>query len=321
MSTFLRRFLSTATAPKPSVAQLVARLRKETSAPIAKAKAALEESNFDFEKALVSLKKSAQKTSEKVANRTTKEGFVALFNAGMVEVNCESDFVQRADLFRAAVKDVAGACEGSLSADATGSSSSLFRDVDADVLAKWVDSAIVPGTSITVKERTVEAIAKLGENIRIRKAITAVTSEKSNNVVFGGYTHGGSDFQMGKIAALVALRVAPYPVSASSKPALDKLVKQLAQQVVGFSPSVVRDSDIVSTLAKSKDELESLVLERQQFLAGGGTVKEVLNTFKQNHALTDLEIVEFRRLEVGEGIEVVESNFAEEVAKQAGLKA
>ncbi|KAJ3001516.1 UNVERIFIED_CONTAM: hypothetical protein HDU68_006817, partial [Siphonaria sp. JEL0065] len=68
---------------------------------------------------------------------------------------------------------------------------------------------------------------------------------------------------------------------------------------------------------KPADELEALVLERQQFLSGGGSVKQVLDTFKEQHALTQLQVVEFKRIEVGDGIVVAESNFAEEVLAQA----
>ncbi|KAJ3003637.1 UNVERIFIED_CONTAM: hypothetical protein HDU68_005610 [Siphonaria sp. JEL0065] len=127
---------------------------------------------------------------------------------------------------------------------------------------------------------------------------------------------------MGKIAGLVALRVSPLPAADSAtRPLLTKLARQLAQQVVGFSPFVIRDSDLSKEDAsKSTDELEALVLERQQFLAGGGSVKQVLDTFKEQHALTQLQVIEFKRIEVGDGIVVAESNFAEEVLAQAGLK-
>ncbi|KAJ3291835.1 Elongation factor Ts, mitochondrial [Rhizoclosmatium sp. JEL0117] len=319
----LRRLFSTATT-KPSLAQLVAQLRKETSAPIGKARAALESANGDFAVALESLRRAAEKTSEKVAHRTAKQGLAAVWlgagnaTAAIVEVNCETDFVERGDLFKSAVKDIRSALDSAVPAAAAGVEAGLIREVSSEDVGKWLESATLSGSDVTVKQRTVDAIAKVGENIRVRRIFVSDVANSDASIRYGGYTHGGSDL-MGKIAALVALRVSP--VSSESSPLIDKLARQLAQQVVGFSPSVISDAQLSKEDAtKSGDELEALVLERQQFLAGGGTVRLVLDEFKAANKLETLEVVEFKRVVCGEGIEVKESNFAEEVMQQAGLK-
>ncbi|ORY53865.1 hypothetical protein BCR33DRAFT_711201 [Rhizoclosmatium globosum] len=251
----LRRLFSTATT-KPSLAQLVAQLRKETSAPIGKARAALESANGDFAVALESLRRAAEKTSEKVAHRTAKQGNAT---AAIVEVNCETDFVERGDLFKSAVKDIRSALDSAVPAAAAGVEAGLIHEVSSDDVGKWLESATLSGSDVTVKQRTVDAIAKVGENIRVRRIFVSDVATSDASIRYGGYTHGGSDL-MGKIAALVALRVSP---------------------VVGFSPSVISDAQLSKEDAtKSADELEALVLERQQFLAGGGTVRLVLDEFK-----------------------------------------
>ncbi|KAJ3012080.1 UNVERIFIED_CONTAM: hypothetical protein HDU68_001393, partial [Siphonaria sp. JEL0065] len=201
-----RRLFTTAKTATPTLAQLVSKLRKETSAPIVKARVALEQNNFDFDLALKSLQQLALKSSEKLANRKTKQGLVAVWigdhKSGLVEVNCETDFVERSDLFKDAVRDVRETAAASLSS--LDSTTSTLNELSSEALAAWVDSATIPTTTTTVKDRTIEAIAKLGENIRVRKALVSA-AKLDKDIVFGGYTHGGDDL-MGKIAGLVALR-------------------------------------------------------------------------------------------------------------------
>ncbi|KAI8828326.1 elongation factor TS-domain-containing protein [Chytriomyces cf. hyalinus JEL632] len=308
------RFYST--APKAeSLAQLVARLRKETQAPIAKARQALTENHNDYTKALESLLASAAKTSLKVASRTTKEGLVAVFSsgshAGLVEVNCETDFVQRSDGFKSAVSTIRGIVQQQRGLEVKPvPGSSLFSECsDAESLKTWSNANKV--TPILV-----EAIAKMGENMKLRR-VTLTPMKPSMSLVYGAFAHGSSDL-MGRIGAVVALSISD--AMNAPKEELAALARQLAQQVVGFDPIYVRDTDVKDMASLSPEELEAQILYRQQFLMGGGTVEQVLENFRTKHGVA-IKVVEFSRYVCGEGIEVKESNFAEEVLQQAGLKA
>ncbi|KAI8617309.1 elongation factor TS-domain-containing protein [Chytriomyces sp. MP71] len=313
------RFLSTTATPSPSLAQLVAQLRKETQAPIGKARAALTDNGNDYNKALAALREAAAKTSAKVAHRTTKEGLVGVFahvsRCGMVEINCETDFVQRGDIFTSTVKTITNTLASGSTPPCTPAPLSLFGQVtQPETLKVWADDPAAGN----ITPLLIESIAKCGENVQLRR-ITLSPARITPSIVYGAYAHGGPDASMGRIAALVALSVS-NPVVAREK--VVKLARQVAQQVVGFAPEVVHEKDVLRTgeAAIPSEELDSKVLYRQPFLVGGGSVKEVLEAFEKQHGI-DLNVVEFRRYVCGEGIEVKESNFAEEVLAQAGLKA
>ncbi|KAJ3284053.1 hypothetical protein HDU79_008524 [Rhizoclosmatium sp. JEL0117] len=117
------------------------------------------------------------------------------------------------------------------------------------------------GTDVTVKQRTVDAIANVGENISVRWIFVSDVATSDASIRYGRYTHGGSDL-MGKITGLVALLVSPS--SSESSPLIDKL----------------------------------------QFLAGGGTVRLVLDEFNVANKLETLEFIEFKRLFVVKGLNV-----------------
>ncbi|KAI8607250.1 hypothetical protein BC830DRAFT_1175522, partial [Chytriomyces sp. MP71] len=156
--------------PGPSLAQLVAQLRKETQAPIAKARAALAENGNDYNKALVALREAAAKTSAKVAHRTTKEGLVGVFahasRCGMVELNCETDFVQRGDIFISAVKSITNTLASGSAPPCAPAPLSLFGEVNKpDNLKVWADDP--EAGSIT--SLLIESIAKCGENVQLRR--------------------------------------------------------------------------------------------------------------------------------------------------------
>ncbi|KAJ3069762.1 hypothetical protein HDU98_007174 [Podochytrium sp. JEL0797] len=304
----------------PSLASLVSRLRTETGLGILAAKNALVQNNLDYAKALAFLHQQSAAKGAKLASRTTKQGLVAAFassqhnSAFLLELNCETDFVQRSEDFQSALGDVVRVLDTKV--PATTQQPSLLKTVLPDALKEWSLSQHV-ATGETVHERIQSTIAKLGENMTLRNCIVA--SSDSKEIQFGCYTHGGEDASMGKIAALVALRVSP--VKEERRADIEKLAKQLAQQVVGFSPTVVSEGELsVDDRAKAADELDALVLNRQSFLMGGGSVVDVLGEFKTRNGLDVCEVVEFKRMVCGEGVEVAESNFKDEVMQQAGLK-
>ncbi|KAJ3415169.1 Elongation factor Ts, mitochondrial [Chytridiales sp. JEL 0842] len=320
---------STAAKP-PSLATLVSKLRKETECTIAKAREALTLHNNDYAKALHHLQSdttSSVKLASKLASRVAKEGMVAFWveptassKAVMLEVNCETDFVSRGDVFKGFVASTRDLLASSPTIPLIPPSPdqskkiSLFNDMS---VAEWLETQTIQDKPL--KEHIIYTIGKVGENIRIRRALsTTVPSADSSTAqtFYGGYAHGASD-NMGRLAALVALQVSPSSkVSPNLTTEAQKLAKQMAQQVVGFGPSVVDESELSSA---DGVDLDSAVLLRQGFMMGGGTVAEVLEEFGKKHGV-EAKVLEFKRYELGEGIVKEEGDFAAEVLKAAGLQ-
>ncbi|KAJ3252069.1 hypothetical protein HDU77_005461 [Chytriomyces hyalinus] len=251
--------------------------------------------------------------------KETQEGLVAAFSsgsyAGLVEVNCETEFVQRSDTFKAAVSAIRGIVEQQqrgLDVKRVPGSSIFSECSDAESLKTWSDANKV--TPILV-----EAIAKMGENMKLRR-VTLTPREPSMSLTYGSFADGSSE--MGRVGAVVALSMdaRKEDLYASQIYFIAILSQQLAQQVARFDPIYVRDTDVKDLASLSPEELDAQILYRQQFLMGGGTVEQVLENFRTKCGFA-INVVEFRRYVCGEGIEVKESNFAEQVLQQAGLKA
>ncbi|KAJ3115444.1 hypothetical protein HK100_001349 [Physocladia obscura] len=319
----LRRFNSSSSTTAnagESLASLVAKLRKETGAPIGKARTLLTQHNNNYAAALAALRDSSATVSEKMLARTAAEGLVAAFTAasvnstppkssfaGIVEINCESDFVARAADFATLVDAVRPRIAADrvsllpLESKKSDEAHTFFHNVPSETLAAW--SAAPP-----ISEQVAATIAKLGENIRVRRAILS-SSFAEDSIVYGAYAHGGSGAASplcGKIAAIVALRVSPTTTAIETSDALNKLARQIAQQVVGFSPTHVHQVAGVDN--------ES-ILYLQPFLAGGGTVAEVLQEFGKVNSV-NVEVLEFQRVVVGEGIIIEKKDFRDEVFAQ-----
>ncbi|KAJ3387770.1 hypothetical protein HDU80_000106 [Chytriomyces hyalinus] len=246
--------------------------------------------------------------------KETQEGLVAAFSsgsyAGLVEVNCETDFVQRSDGFKSAVSAIRGIVEQQqrrgLDVKPVPGSSIFSECSDAESLKTWSDANKV--TPILV-----EAIAKMGENMTLRR-VTLTPKKPSMSLTYGSFADGSSE--MGRIGAVVALSMDARKKNSSQIYFIAILSQQLAQQVVRFDPIYVRDTEVKDLASLSPEELEAQILYRQQFLMGGGTVEQVLEDFRTKCGFA-IKVVEFRRYVCGEGIEVKESNFAEEVLQQA----
>ncbi|KAJ3203423.1 hypothetical protein HDU82_006603, partial [Entophlyctis luteolus] len=289
-----------------SLASLVARFRKETDVSIARARSLLSAHGNDYEQALAAFRVEAPAgISAKTAARTTREGLIGVWcsnsgrNAGIVEVNCETDFVARSAVF---AQLVAAARDAVAVTPAT--SKNLLEDLQEDALKVIF--------SVEDDARIAATVAKVGENIRVRRAVRGGSVE---TVLFGAYAHGGADATTGKIGAVAALRFEPMGAVGEKARVL---ARQIAQQVVGLSPVFVSLNEVPgeNRMRMSSDDLEAQVLLEQPFLMGGGKVKDVLEAFRCEHALESVSVVEFKRLVVGEGVEAKKSSFADEVMEQ-----
>ena len=286
-------------------AALVKELRDSTGAGMMDAKKALTENDGDMEAAVDWLRTKGLAKAAKKSGRTAAEGLVAVVVDGgtgvAVEVNSETDFVAKNADFQGMVSGIAAAA---LAVD----------DVDA-----LKASSLADGKSI---EATVtDAIATIGENISVRR----MSKIAGGSVV--SYVHNAATAGMGKIGVLVAMtggdeafgkQVAMH-IAATNPAALNE--DELDPEVVEKEKAV--QMDIARESGKPEQVIEKMIIGRmKKFMA---EVTLVNQQFVVNPDLTvgaaakeaGAEITGFVRLEVGEGIEKKEENFAEEVAKAA----
>ena len=188
----------------PITAQMVNQLRGQTGAGLLDCKKALVESNGNFEEATTILRKKGAASAAKKADRTTKEGLIESYiHVGgkvgvLIEVNCETDFVARNDEFRAFVKDLCLqiAAHSALyvsreqvpeadlakereiaAAQVVGKPPAAVQKIVEGKIEKFystvclVDQPFVKLPEKTVKDMVTEKIAKIGENIQIRRFI------------------------------------------------------------------------------------------------------------------------------------------------------
>lgn len=285
-------------------ASMVKDLRTKTGAGMMDCKKALVEAEGDMEKAVDILREKGLSKAAKKASRVAAEGAVvsAISADGktgtIVEVNCETDFVGGNDAFRALAASIAQQILDTNPAD-----------VDA-LLATEMNGK-------TVKDTVTEAVAKIGENISIRRF---VRYESQEGQVYS-YIHGG-----GKIGVLVELKGGDA-----------ELGKDIAMQIAAANPSyldrtqvpqseVEHEKEVLAVEARNEGKpekiIEKMVMGRinkfykevclvdQEFIKDGDlTISKLLKSKKA-------EAVRFARFQLGEGIEKKQDDLAAEVAKQ-----
>ena len=229
-TTALNRFFSSANESSRASLQLVAELRKRTDTSISKAREALIATSNDLEAALDWLQKdlahTGAKKAAKVGGRETKEGLIGIsllasgygegvggVRAAMVELNCETDFVGRNELFGKLASDIAHTVAFHAEAPSDFQENpSLLRQCSIDIL---LDTPLMPknvslgasenGSSVGSAIR--DSIAKLGENLSLRRAVSVVLPSPPEAIQAGlrvaPYVHGtASDPWLGRIGTL-----------------------------------------------------------------------------------------------------------------------
>jgi elongation factor Ts len=301
-------------------AATVKELRERTSAGMMDCKKALAETNGDMEAAIDWLRAKGLSAAAKKAGRTASEGLVGVVVEGnrgaVVEVNSETDFVAKNEIFQDFVRNVAKL--------------TLENGTDIDALG----AAQYPGGG-TVQEKLTDNIAKIGENQSLRRA--AVIEVNQGAVV--PYIHNQVAPGLGKIGVLVALE------SAAPAEVLTALGKQIAMHVAAAHPLALNaddlDADLIErersiAMEKAKESgkpqniVEKMVegglakfrkenaLTSQLFVMDGKTpVAEVVASAAKD-AGTGIELKSFVRFQLGEGIEKKQEDFAAEVAAAAG---
>jgi elongation factor Ts len=298
----------------------VKELRERTGAGMMDCKKALAETNGEMEPAIDWLRAKGLAAAAKKAGRTAAEGLVGVAVEGkrgaVVEVNSETDFVAKNELFQEFVRNVAGLA--------------LQHGTDVEVLG----AAQYPEGG-TVQEKLTDNIAKIGENQSLRRA--AVVEVGEGAIV--SYVHNQVSPGLGKIGVMVALE------SAAPAETLFTLGKQLAMHVAAAHPLALTADDLSAELVerersiamekaresgKPQNIIEKMVegglakfrkenaLISQLFVMDNKTpVAEVVAAAARD-AGTGIELKGFVRFQLGEGIEKKVDDFAAEVAAAAG---
>lgn len=304
-------------------AGMVKELRERSGAGMMDCKNALAETNGDIDKAIEYLREKGLAKAAKKAGRVAAEGLVAVCesddkkSAALVEVNSETDFVSKNDLFKNFVQDVAAQA-----------AVTTATDIDAFKAEAWLAD-----NSKTVEIVLNEKIAVIGENLSVRR-FEKITAE---NGVVVSYIHGG-----GKIGVLVEL------VTDNSSDAVVECGKNIAMQVAAISPKYVSADEISSEYKESEKailtqqamnenpdkpaniiekmiigrlnkQLKEICLLDQSYVKDGDFTVAQYVAQVAKAAGTTITVKKFVRFETGEGIEKKEENFAEEVARQMGL--
>ncbi|MBR1653811.1 MAG: elongation factor Ts [Clostridia bacterium] len=284
-------------------------LREKTGAGMMDCKKVLTETDGDMEKAIELLRERGIAKAAKKSSRVAAEGLVAAYVSedgkvgAVVEVNAETDFVGKNEEFRTFVNDVAKQIVEKNPANVE------------ELLGQ--DSIAEPGK--TVQEVLTNKIATIGENMSIRR----FERFESNGIV-GSYIHGE-----GKIGVLVDM-----------ENATPELAKDICLQIAAAKPEFLnRESVTPERVEKEMEILKAQAMnEGKPAEIAEKMVQGRINKFYGEICLLEQEFVKdpdmkinklleskgakintFARLEKGEGIEKVEENFAEEVAKQVKM--
>ncbi len=286
-------------------AELVKELRERTGAGLMECKKALVEASGNIELAIEEMRKSGMAKAEKKASRTAAEGKIAMALSSdqkqgfMVEVNCETDFVGRDASFVAFAQAVAD-------------QGLIAKMADLDKLMALADPQ---NSAQTLEQRRQELVAKIGENIRVRRAVYMQSSG-----IVGNYKHGerigvlvdlninnaelGKDIAM-HIAASQPQAVAPEDVSA-------ELIAKEKEIFSAQASSSGKPANIVEKMIEGriKKFLSEISLHGQPFVKNPD--QTVADLLKANNA----KVISFVRFAVGEGIEKQTTDFATEVMMQ-----
>ena len=282
----------------------VKELRERTGAGMMECKRTLVETNGDIEAAIESMRMSGLAKADKKADRVAAEGIIAMARSAdgkqavLVEVNCETDFVAKGDDFVGFANAVAN--------------TALSSGVST---AEALLEAAIDGGS-TVEHSRKELIAKIGENITVRR-VSRVEAEG----VVGAYMHGnrigvltglvGGDEELAKDISMHIAASKPVCVSADNVPAeIIEKEKEIftAQAAESGKPPEIIEKMIGGRINKFLKEIT---------LVGQPFVKDPDQTVEKLLASKGATVTEFYRLEVGEGIEKKEEDFVAEVMAQA----
>jgi elongation factor Ts len=296
-------------------AQMVKELRERTGAGMMDCKAALQETNGDMEQGVDLLRKKGLAKAAKKAGRIAAEGLIGLAVDGpkgvLVEVNSETDFVARNDLFQGLVKMIANVA--------------LTVGTDMEKI-----KAAKVGT-ITIADAIADTIAKIGENMTLRRA----SQLSVGTGVIASYMHNSVEEGLGKIGVLVALE------STGKADELKRFGRMVAMHVAASNPQAIDSSGLDAEVVRREKDVLADKYKAQGKPANvvEKIVESGLKTFYKEVCLLDqayihepdksvsqaikeaegkaggpIKVTGFVRYALGEGIDRPESDFGGEVA-------
>ena len=300
-------------------AAMVKELREATNAGMLDCKKALVEADGNMETAVDWLRKKGLATAAKKASRVAAEGLVAVVVEGnkgaVVEVNSETDFVAKNETFQEYVEDAA-----------------LVALMNNGELCD-MKTFQCPKVHKSFEERLTDMIAKIGENMNLRRAKVVSV----NDGIVASYVHNVARNNLGKIGVLVALE------SKADKAKLAELGKHIAMHIAASQPlylniagvdplAVEHEKSIFAEQAKASGKPENIiekmvegrvrkyydevVLEEQAYIMDPDKkVKQVVAEAAKELG-ADIAITDFAYFKLGEGLQKKDEDFAAEVAAQ-----
>ena len=299
-------------------ASMVKELRERTGAGMMDCKRALTETDGDLDRAVELLREKGLAAAAKKAGRIAAEGLVYTYISedmkvgSVVEVNCETDFVADNEEFVALTKNVAK--QASLTT--------------ATTIEEFVSEKYIADESITITDAVTSLIAKLGENMSVRR----FEKFSIENGVVQSYIHGG-----GRIGVLVELACEKHD------DVLLQIAKDVAMQIAAASPLFLDNTCVDTATLESEKEIfrvqainegkpekivEKMVMGRVNKYYKEVCLLEQVWVKNADYTITkylqeeskklgaEITVTRFARFERGEGIEKKEENFAEEVRRQ-----
>jgi len=294
-------------------AAMVSELRKATGAGMMDCKKALTETAGNMDEAVDFLRKKGLSAAAKKSGRVAAEGMVVAGSQGtvgaLVEVNAETDFVAKNDAFQAF---------------SAGIQAVVLSNSAADV--ETLKALPYPGTGRTVAEELTHQIATIGENMDLRRFARIDAGQG----VVAAYVHGG-----GKIGVLVEMQ------TASTDARVEELGKQIAMHVAAAAPQYLQRDEVPSAVIDKEKEImrvkaldsgkpenivdkiivgqinkyfgEVCLLEQAFVIDPDLTVGKIVENLAKELG-TGIELSNYVRYQLGEGIEKKEDDFAAEVA-------
>jgi elongation factor Ts len=347
-------YVTETSSVKPS-AKLVAEIRKRTETSIIKAREALIATSNDLEAALKwiddDLAAAGAKRSLKLAGRHAGEGLVAVallgkgvgdsngnncIRAAMVEVNCETDFVARSEIFDKMVRDIAWTVAFHAESSTTNTMSSGFiQEVNANVVTEAplvVEEQNPAGRAGTIGSAMRDTTAKVGEKVTLRRAtsiaVPAFPPSSTIGLGLAAYAHSSSAVnqgrtQTGRIASMVLTALNAKNLPPLLSPKLDflasysKLQRALARQVTGFDTKRIQNGE--GERFRGPDDIPLFEQEFAMFASvndlgpaseGISQVGETLEKWSAVRGMElaegssrGVEVLEFCKWAVGEGME------------------
>ena len=285
-------------------AKMVKELRDRTGAGMMECKKALINSSGDMDKAVEEMRKAGQAKADKKSSRIAAEGVITLSisednkTVNMMEINCETDFVAKDENFLEFVKTL----------------SDLSIQNYSGSVEEFYNSKHSSGK--TIEEVRLELVSKVGENVKIRR----IQSINADNSYIGHYMHGSKigvvvvlEKQNNELAKDICMHIAAMkPIALNSNDISPEDLDKEREIYLAQAKESGKPEDIVQKMVdgRIKKYISEVTLIDQAFVKDNEvTIGKLLENNNNN-------ILSFYRLEVGEGVEKKDENFADEVMAQ-----